>query len=362
MNYLNQYIETLKKYFVFRGRASRREFWVFVLITLLISIIPLLFLGLERRIGYDGPVLDPYSYYSINVAFSDNLESGLESLSKFRFFETWGSFLITMFLYVAICSIIPLLSCAVRRLHDVGRSGWNTLFVLFPPILGLIILFPLLIKNGDSDENKNLADKQPKMKKDGKPIVRKTRQEQLEDLVNDEMSRLEAITKCEVAAVVFSDNPQADAIVEQLKQICPVTVTDMIWYCPKCKDGETNRPMTCPKCGGDLYIYCFNEYLDSAVDINYSTGPNGKVTGGIITIVPMKIKDIYFRRASSAHLSSIMPESSMPMIYINIVSGVYGDKEPTIRGEWLECTTSKSLLGLTSGLLLGKLEELYENS
>ena len=36
---MNWYLEVLKKYFVFSGRARRKEYWYFVLFNLIISIV-----------------------------------------------------------------------------------------------------------------------------------------------------------------------------------------------------------------------------------------------------------------------------------------------------------------------------------
>ena len=42
---------------------------------------------------------------------------------------------------------IPTLAVTVRRLHDIGKSGWWCVLWLFPvPILGWLVLIPLLCK------------------------------------------------------------------------------------------------------------------------------------------------------------------------------------------------------------------------
>ena len=46
---------------------------------------------------------------------------------------------------------LPFLAVAIRRLHDVGRSGW---WVLIPlTIIGIIPYFYWMIKKGDYGEN-----------------------------------------------------------------------------------------------------------------------------------------------------------------------------------------------------------------
>ena len=56
------------------------------------------------------------------------------------------------FLYI-LAVIIPGLAVAVRRLHDVGKSGWFSLIILIP-VVGIIWLFILLCKKGIDGENK----------------------------------------------------------------------------------------------------------------------------------------------------------------------------------------------------------------
>ncbi len=56
------------------------------------------------------------------------------------------------FLY-ALSVFIPSLAVVVRRLHDVGKSGWMYL-ILFIPIIGAIWIFVLLLKDSEVGDNK----------------------------------------------------------------------------------------------------------------------------------------------------------------------------------------------------------------
>ena len=89
---MNYYLEVLKKYTLFTGRARRAEYWYFVLFNFIISIA-LTFLG---------------------QAINFSLFGSLYSLAVF----------------------LPSLAVAVRRMHDVNKSGW---FILIP-IYNLILL------------------------------------------------------------------------------------------------------------------------------------------------------------------------------------------------------------------------------
>lgn len=105
---LNYYLDALKKYTQFSGRATRKEFWMFFLTNALIII------GL---VVIDSSVLGN----------NDPQKSVLVSLYN-------------------LATIVPYLAIAVRRTHDVGKSGW---FVLIP-LYNLI----LLISSGDNNQNK----------------------------------------------------------------------------------------------------------------------------------------------------------------------------------------------------------------
>ena len=103
-----------RKYFDFKGRASKREFWWFYLLFFLF-LWPL---------------------------FLAELESG-----------TWAGILSLIYFLLTMSALIPLLSVLVRRLHDVDKSAWNLLRI-FIPILGFLLLLRALTKKGDSGSNR----------------------------------------------------------------------------------------------------------------------------------------------------------------------------------------------------------------
>jgi len=87
----------LSKYFEFKGRSTRKEFWTFYFFTIIAAIV---------------------------FGFIDGL-FGISGLSNL----------------VAIGLTIPTISCGVRRLHDAGKNGWfiivpiaNLIFLLTPSI------------------------------------------------------------------------------------------------------------------------------------------------------------------------------------------------------------------------------------
>ena len=58
---------------------------------------------------------------------------------------------------VGLLHFLPSLSVVVRRLHDVGKTGWFYLIILIP-FVGAIWMLVLLVSNGDVGENKYGAD------------------------------------------------------------------------------------------------------------------------------------------------------------------------------------------------------------
>jgi len=112
---MNWYLKVLKNYAVFRGRARRKEYWMFVLFYLIFAIVAV--------------ILD-------NV-----LGTAIENIG-------YGLFYI---LYV-LAVLIPYLAVTVRRLHDVGKSGWMILIALIP-LIGSIWLLVLMCIDSNPGEN-----------------------------------------------------------------------------------------------------------------------------------------------------------------------------------------------------------------
>jgi uncharacterized membrane protein YhaH (DUF805 family) len=120
---MSWYLTVLKKYAVFGGRARRKEYWMFVLFNIIFSLVALL---LDRLLG-------------TRVG-----ESG----------SGWISIL------YSLAVIIPSLAVSIRRLHDVGKTGWWLLIGLVP-LIGAIWLLILYI--GDSQMGENQYGPNPKM-------------------------------------------------------------------------------------------------------------------------------------------------------------------------------------------------------
>lgn len=119
---MNWYIEVLKKYAVFNGRARRKEYWYFVLFHMIVSIV----LG----------VID-----GLTGSFSGDVGLGLLGA------------------IYALAVLIPSIAVIVRRLHDTDRSGWWILISLIP-LIGTIVLIVFLVL--DSTPGANRFGENPK--------------------------------------------------------------------------------------------------------------------------------------------------------------------------------------------------------
>lgn len=104
---MEYFTDALKKYADFSGRATRQEYWMYVLF---------------------------YVLFYIGIA----LVEGLIGISIFT----------TLF---SLALLIPTISLAARRLHDTGRTGWWQLLSLVP-LIGTIVLIVFLVQDSH-DEN-----------------------------------------------------------------------------------------------------------------------------------------------------------------------------------------------------------------
>lgn len=111
---MNWWLTCMKKYAVFKGRARRKEYWFFWLFNLIFAIVAVL---LDNLLGItsDSGVGVFYALYMLAV-------------------------------------LIPMLAVLVRRLHDVGKSGW-WFFISLIPLIGSIWLLVLMFTDSQPGEN-----------------------------------------------------------------------------------------------------------------------------------------------------------------------------------------------------------------
>lgn len=118
---MKYYIEAFKKYFVFSGRTSRKAFWMFFLMNIIIAWVVIM---VDKGAGM------PHYF---DFEFTDYGNGPFYSFYNLLLF-------------------IPTLAISFRRLHDVGKSGW-WIFITLIPVIGLIWLIVLLASEGEYQTN-----------------------------------------------------------------------------------------------------------------------------------------------------------------------------------------------------------------
>ena len=112
---MNYYLDVLKKYAVFSGRARRKEYWLFVLFN---AIFAILLTVVDVMVG----TYDPET--------QSGVISSIYSLAVF----------------------LPSLAVTVRRLHDTDRSGWWVMLPTGTLIGGGILLAITMVGNHDAEQ------------------------------------------------------------------------------------------------------------------------------------------------------------------------------------------------------------------
>ena len=107
MSFMDAVKSGIGKSFSFRGRASRSEYWLWILASVLFQIICAI------------------------IALLGNI--GIAAIFP-------------------VLLIPPTTTVIVRRLHDIEKSGWFFLIVLIP-IVGILYLIYLFIQEGNMSEN-----------------------------------------------------------------------------------------------------------------------------------------------------------------------------------------------------------------
>ena len=116
-SFLISYLEVIKKFTDFAGRARRREFWNFLLCNLVIGLV----LGIFCSIPFLGVIF--------------RIISGIYSLAI----------------------LVPCIAVGIRRLHDTNKSGLLILLIL-APVVGWIILIAFFAQEGTPGDNQYGSD------------------------------------------------------------------------------------------------------------------------------------------------------------------------------------------------------------
>jgi uncharacterized membrane protein YhaH (DUF805 family) len=114
------FLLALRKSFVLKGRATRIELWSFVLFSMILSFIFLTVLQIAAVILLPAEALfalDTPNYNDMPLFMTPEVKTALILIS-------------TLTIIFNIVLFVPQLSATIRRLHDVGRSGWHVVLYL----------------------------------------------------------------------------------------------------------------------------------------------------------------------------------------------------------------------------------------
>ncbi|PWE55953.1 DUF805 domain-containing protein [Metarhizobium album] len=109
MSFTEAVSSALSKYVVFSGRASRSEYWWFVLFNIIVSIVAA---GVDAALGI----------------------------------QAVGAL-------VSLALLLPGIAVGVRRLHDIDKSGW-WLLIAFVPLIGFIVLIYFFVQPSQPGDNR----------------------------------------------------------------------------------------------------------------------------------------------------------------------------------------------------------------
>ena len=120
MTYGDAYLAGWKNIFNYNGVATRFEFWSFIIGSAIICLLPLL-----------------------SWLFAITID---DDYGAFIFFALPTSFILTLIF------AIPAIALAVRRMHDIGYSGWWVTIVVLIPVTGVILLILCCLPSKSQDQ------------------------------------------------------------------------------------------------------------------------------------------------------------------------------------------------------------------
>jgi uncharacterized membrane protein YhaH (DUF805 family) len=120
-----------RRYADFSGRSQRKEYWMFALLSAIVTIVvlALIFAGMPKMDEYGNPGNPGMMMYV-------------------------GGGLLVLF---GLGSIVPSIAVQVRRFHDQDKSGWFVLLGLIPYVGGIVV-FVFMCLDGTHGTNRFGAD------------------------------------------------------------------------------------------------------------------------------------------------------------------------------------------------------------
>ncbi|MGZ3305366.1 MAG: DUF805 domain-containing protein [Asticcacaulis sp.] len=125
--------QPLVKYAVFEGRSRRSEFWLWVLFRFLlhraVGIVAMMFMA---------PAMTQLMQAATNSeAMKDHPEQFMQTVMPAYLHMVFG--FMPLLSLISLALLLPSLAVGVRRLHDIGRTGWWIVMPYGVLIVGLIV-------------------------------------------------------------------------------------------------------------------------------------------------------------------------------------------------------------------------------
>ena len=121
MNFISSIKTCFKKYIDFKGRASRSEYWFFIWFFILLWV-GLLFAG------------EYWDESNLFYELSDSL------------YNTLNYLIISLIYGFPLICLIPLISVTIRRIHDIGQSGFVILIFVFGFFIAFILKNEIIVR------------------------------------------------------------------------------------------------------------------------------------------------------------------------------------------------------------------------
>ena len=121
---MNYFLDALKNYVNFTGRATRQQYWMYIL------------------------------FYIVFYFVAVMLDINLGQFDK----EKMAGFISTIYTFGLL---LPTIAILARRLHDIGRSSWWILLIIIPVLGSLVILIFTLIDSQKGENEYGMSLKYP---------------------------------------------------------------------------------------------------------------------------------------------------------------------------------------------------------
>jgi uncharacterized membrane protein YhaH (DUF805 family) len=132
------FFKALGQWTDFSSRARRAEFWGFAIVAWLLEVM---------AVAITATVVNP-------ALDSETMTLDVDAVT------TLGWICIGITFAMALVLFFPFLAVTVRRMHDLGRSGWWAVFLFFIPLVWIMALFdgqPMTNKYGKDPKGRDVT-------------------------------------------------------------------------------------------------------------------------------------------------------------------------------------------------------------